>query len=81
MAKTKSPEPEPTTEQFDQQLEKLKALVEKMEHGGLTLDESLRLFEEGITLSRNLFKILNEAEGKVEQLLATMERIPFRGED
>jgi exodeoxyribonuclease VII small subunit len=81
MAKHKIPESETTAEQFDQQLEKLKALVEKMEHGGLTLDESLRLFEEGIILSRNLFKVLNEAEGKVEQLLATMERIPFRGED
>jgi len=68
--------------QFDAQLEQLRALVEKMEHGGLSLDESLRLFEEGIGLSRNLFQLLNQAEGKVEELLATMERVPFsRGEE
>jgi exodeoxyribonuclease VII small subunit len=73
---------EESPEHFDTQLEQLRALVEKMEHGGLSLDESLMLFEEGISLSRNLFKLLNQAEGKVEELLATMERIPFsRGEE
>ena len=73
---------EESSEHFDTQLEQLRALVERMEHGGLSLDESLKLFEEGIGLSRNLFKLLNQAEGKVEELLATMERVPFsRGEE
>jgi len=73
---------EESPEHFDTQLEQLRALVERMEHGGLSLDESLKLFEEGIGLSRNLFKLLNQAEGKVEELLATMERAPFsRGEE
>jgi exodeoxyribonuclease VII small subunit len=73
---------EESPEHFDTQLEQLRALVERMEHGGLSLDESLKLFEEGIGLSRNLFKLLNQAEGKVEELLATMERVPFsRGEE
>jgi exodeoxyribonuclease VII small subunit len=67
---------------FDEQLDHLRAVVEKMEHGGLTLDESLRLFEDGIGMSRRLFETLNRAEGKVEELLATMERVPFsRGEE
>lgn len=75
-------EKEEGTENFDQQLEKLRAIVERMEHGGLSLDESLKLFEEGIGLSRRLFDILNRSEGKVEELLATMERVPFsRGEE
>ncbi len=52
-------------------------IVEQLEHGGLTLDESLRLFEEGIGLSRKCMEMLNRSEGKVEELLATMERIPF----
>lgn len=68
---------EESPEHFDAQLEQLRALVEKMEHGGLSLDENLRLFEEGIGLSKNLFQLLNQAEGKVEELLATMERVPF----
>lgn len=66
-----------STENFDQQLEQLRSIVEKLEHGGLTLDESLRLFEEGIGLSRKCMEMLNHSEGKVEELLATMERIPF----
>lgn len=67
---------------FDEQLEKLKSIVEKMEHGGLSLDESLRLFEQGIGLSKRLLDILNRSEGRVEELLATMERVPFsRGEE
>jgi exodeoxyribonuclease VII small subunit len=67
---------------FDEQLEKLKSIVEKMEHGGLSLDESLKLFEEGIGLSKRLLEILNRSEGRVEELLANMERVPFsRGEE
>jgi exodeoxyribonuclease VII small subunit len=67
---------------FDEQLEKLKSIVEKMEHGGLSLDESLKLFEEGIGLSKRLLEILNRSEGRVEELLATMERVPLsRGEE
>ncbi len=77
MGKQKNQEQE--SEDFDLQLERLRSLVEKMEQGGLSLDESLKLFEQGINLSRNLFKILDQAEGKVEELLATMERIPFPG--
>lgn len=67
---------------FDEQLEKLKSIVERMEHGGLSLDESLKLFEEGIGLSKRLVDILNHSEGRVEELLSTMERVPFsRGEE
>ena len=68
--------------EFDEQLDNLRSIVEKMEHGGLSLDESLKLFEEGIGMSRNLFDTLNRAEGKVEELLANMERVPFaRGDE
>jgi exodeoxyribonuclease VII small subunit len=73
----KPKEQQGSTENFDQQLEQLRSIVEKLEHGGLTLDESLRLFEEGIGLSRKCMEKLNHSEGKVEELLATMERIPF----
>ncbi len=67
---------------FDEQLQNLKSIVEKMEHGGLSLDESLKLFEEGIGLSKTLLEILNRSEGRVEELLANMERTPFsRGEE
>jgi exodeoxyribonuclease VII small subunit len=58
-------------------MEKLRAIVDRMERGELNLDESLKLFEEGIGLARKLFEILDHSEGRVEELLESMERIPF----
>ena len=52
-----------------------------MESGGLGLQESLKLFEEGVGVSRTLFEILSQSEGRVEELLADLDRISFsRGE-
>jgi exodeoxyribonuclease VII small subunit len=66
---------------FDSGLDELKSIVEKMESGGLGLQDSLKLFEQGVGISRRLFEILNQSEGKVEELLADLERVPFsRGE-
>lgn len=75
MKKAKDREDGP--EHFDHYMERLRSIVEKMEHGGLSLDASLKLFEEGIDVSRRLFAILNRSEGRVEELLGTLERIPF----
>ncbi|MCX5871705.1 MAG: exodeoxyribonuclease VII small subunit [Deltaproteobacteria bacterium] len=69
------------TENFDVGLDKLKLIVERMESGGLGLQDSLKLFEEGVGISRRLFEILSQSEGRVEELLADLDRIPFsRGE-
>ena len=57
---------EPT---FEQALEALETLVERLEKGELTLEESLKLYEEGIRLSRLCHGKLEEAEGKIEILL------------
>ncbi len=57
---------EPT---FEQALEALETLVERLEKGELTLEESLTLYEEGIRLSRLCHGKLEEAEGKIEMLL------------
>jgi exodeoxyribonuclease VII small subunit len=57
---------EPT---FEQALEALETLVERLEKGELTLEESLKLYEEGVRLSRLCHGKLEEAEGKIEMLL------------
>jgi len=57
---------EPT---FEQALEALETLVERLEKGELALEESLKLYEEGIRLSRLCHGKLEEAEGKIEMLL------------
>ncbi len=54
---------------FEQALEALETLVERLEKGELTLEESLKLYEEGIRLSRLCHGKLEEAEGKIEILL------------
>ncbi len=54
---------------FEKKLTRLEDIVEKMEGGDLSLEESLKLFEEGVKNSRELQKTLTEAEEKVKVLL------------
>ena len=54
---------------FEAALQKLETIVQRLEKGELTLEESLRLYEEGIRLSRLCHSKLEEAEGKIEQLV------------
>jgi len=57
---------EPT---FEQALQQLESVVQRLERGELPLEESLRLYEEGIRLSRLCHGKLEEAEGRIEMLL------------
>ncbi len=54
---------------FEKTLAELETLVEKMEKGDLSLEESLQCFERGIVLTRNCQQALSEAEQKVKLLL------------
>jgi exodeoxyribonuclease VII small subunit len=54
---------------FETALARLEELVQELEKGDLPLEQSLRLFEEGIKLSRICNKRLEYAERKVEILL------------
>lgn len=55
---------------FEKKLTRLEEIVNKMESGNLPLEESLKLFEEGVKNSRECQKMLNEAEEKVKVLLS-----------
>ena len=54
---------------FEKKLNRLEDIVQKMEKDGLTLEESLKLFEEGVKLSRECQTQLTQAEAKVKQLV------------
>ena len=54
---------------FEDCLERLEKVVQELEKGEVPLEKSLTLFEEGMQLSANCRKELEEAEGKVEILL------------
>ena len=55
---------------FEQQLSALETLVEHMENGDISLEDSLKSFEKGIKLARSCQKSLKEAELKVKILLS-----------
>jgi exodeoxyribonuclease VII small subunit len=54
---------------FEASLKELEALVEKMEQGDLSLEQSLKDFERGIALTRACQQALQEAEQKVQILM------------
>ncbi len=56
-------------ERFEDALGKLEKVVSRLEEGDIPLEESLKLFEEGIRLSRFCNQKLEEAEKRVEILL------------
>jgi len=60
-------------ERFEDALKKLEKVVSKLEDGNIPLEESLKLFEEGIRLSRFCNQKLEEAEKKVEILMKNRE--------
>lgn len=55
---------------FEKSFERLEKIVQKLESEELSLDESLKLFEEGIGLSRFCHRRLEEVEKKIETILA-----------
>lgn len=67
-------------ESYEELLLKLEDIIAKMENGDLSLDESIKYYEQGMKTCNNLYKILNEAEGKIK-LLSNGEEIDFDGEE
>jgi len=54
---------------FEEAISKLQEIVEKLEKGDLTLDESIEYFQEGIKLSKFCTKRLDEIEKKITVLI------------
>jgi exodeoxyribonuclease VII small subunit len=55
---------------LEQALSELETIVERMEKGELTLEQSLAQFERGVTLARQCQEALKQAEQKVETLVS-----------
>ncbi len=54
---------------FEEAIERLETIVEELEGGALTLEESIARYEEGIRLSKRLGQTLDEAEKRIERLM------------
>ena len=61
---------------FESKLQRLEQIVRAMERGEVPLDESMKLFQEGTELVRSCTKLLDEAQFKVNAILADSEGQP-----
>ena len=86
---TKPASSDPAAPDFEASLAELEAIVEKLEQGDLSLDDSLKQFERGVQLTRICQTALTQAEQKVEILLRKtggssgeeFEAAPFEADD
>ena len=69
---------------FEDTLSELEAIVQQLEVGDLSLEESLKAFEHGVNLTKNCQDSLNKAEQKVQTLIekqGDIELTPFTDTD
>jgi exodeoxyribonuclease VII small subunit len=66
---------------FEDALQRLERIVDQLEAGNLPLEESLKVFEEGVGLARHCARYLDEAEKRIELLTrdesGTLKTEPF----
>ena len=75
----------PAVATFEESLKKLETIVDQLEKGDLPLEESLKLFEDGVSLSAVCKQELDAAEGKVQMLIkqrdGSFKTEPFPGKE
>ena len=61
--------PEAEALSFEQAIDRLQTIVEELEAGALSLEDSIRRYEEGVGLAKRLTQVLEEAEKRIERLV------------
>lgn len=67
-------------ESYEDLTAKLEDIIDRMEKGELSLDESIKYYEDGIKTCNVLYKLLNEAEGRIK-LLNNGAEVDFEDEE
>jgi len=73
-----------TLPDFEKSLEELETLVEQLESGDLSLDDSLKQFKRGVELTRHCQGVLEKAQQTVEKLVDNSDEssaVPFENRD
>lgn len=65
---------------FEQSMARLEQIVRVMERGDVSLEDSLKLFQEGTELVRSCEKLLNEAELQVNKIMTAPDGSPVEEE-
>lgn len=60
---------------FEQDIAKLDKMLAKLENGKLSINDSIKVFEEALTLSESCVAEINKNRGKLELLTAQLERL------
>lgn len=66
---------------YESGLEELTDLIEKIEDGQLSLEETLKAYEKGTALAQKLSAMLEEGKGRVLKLQSDGTETPFEGEE
>jgi len=82
-SRKRGPSPEPPADEaaelgFEAALERLEGIVGRLEQGDLELEEALRTFEEGVTLTRQCAERLDRTERRIEVLVQQGEELLTR---
>ena len=64
---------------IDEKLKKLQEIAEKLDKNEVTLEESIKLFEEGSKIVKELYANLNEAKGKITVLKQDLDKYKEEG--
>ena len=66
---------------FEQSISELEEIVKQLEKGELSLDDSLKQFEKGISLAKRCQEVLQQAEQKIELLTNNQSSSDIEGEE
>lgn len=58
---------------FENKLKQLQIITEKLEDTNLSMDEGIKLYEEGLNIAKDCYKSLNETKGKINILKQDLE--------
>lgn len=65
---------------FEESMQRLEQIVRTMERGEVSLEESIRLFQEGTELAKNCDKLLENAQLQVSKIMASADGLPVEEE-
>lgn len=68
-------------ESYEELMKRLEEIVNTFDKEELTLDKSMKIYEEGVSISNKLYKILNAAEGKIKILTNEGEKLFLENEE
>ena len=66
---------------FDESSDRLNEIVKKLENNSVSLEEAFTLYEEGVNISKDLYKKLNDIKGKVTILDSELNNITSNNDE